>query len=151
MKFRWSFGFRNLFHWSCYSIKPLCQINLQVHLDTLRLRFWMECHLLKGGNRIFLYQSGACTSWYEFISFGLSSYFSVGAVPFWIIGISWFAIGYQTFRLSLLCYCLIICPQYLPIHLPSEFFYWFTFPLVFFFSPLYLIVVKFMAGFGIWL
>ena len=59
-------------------VEALCEIVQQVHLDMLRLPFWMECHLLKDGNRIFLYPNGACTSWYESLTFDFSGYNYVG-------------------------------------------------------------------------
>lgn len=123
--------------WSCNSTEALCQIVPQVHLDMLHLPFWMECHLWKGGNRIFLYQNGACTSWYESISLGISSYMSVGASLYCLY--HWDILVYDCIRFYLDHFILLfnILPRITKSYVSlSESFYWYLFPW-FFFSPQY--------------
>ncbi|TYI93457.1 hypothetical protein E1A91_D02G137500v1 [Gossypium mustelinum] len=49
-------------------VKCFMGLHSDVHLDILLLPSLMECHLLKGGNRTFSFQSGAC------INYSLHSY-----------------------------------------------------------------------------
>lgn len=120
-----------LCQWSCNSIEALCQIVPQVHLDMLHLPFWMECHLWKGGNRIFLYQNGACTSWYDSISLGISSYISVGASLYCLY--YWDILVYYCIRF----YLSYFAQNHYIIHLSIWIFLLLSFSLVFFFSPQY--------------
>jgi hypothetical protein len=98
-----------LCQWSCNSIEALCEIVPQVHLDMLHRPFWMECHLWKGGNRTFLYQNGACTSWYESISLSISIYMFVGASLYCLYHWGILVYDYQILHLSPLSYCSIFC------------------------------------------